>query len=76
MTDRTRESGEIVEIECEVKHQTELAWRVRVGGQVVWLPKSECEIDFQGRAGRDFFGETGAAVALVPEWLATEKDLV
>ena len=59
---------EQVEIECEVRGETERALKIFDGKIEVWIPKSqitdECEED--GKLTSIF----------IPVWLATEKGLV
>ena len=56
-------NNDAVEIDFDdIVHETSLAWLLDIDGDKIWLPKSQCEID--------------GDVALVPEWLAIEKDLI
>lgn len=59
-----KRNHEIIEIACQVKHETEKAFLVFDGDKDVWLPKTQCEWD-----GRD-------KVMQMPEWLAMEKGLI
>lgn len=57
-------SEELISFNCELEHQTELAWLMTIEDEQVWLPKSQCEWD------------ENEGTILVPEWLAIEKGLV
>lgn len=48
----------------ELVTETEAAWLLSIDGREVWLPKSQCRIYEKTK------------VIYVPEWLATERDLV
>ena len=56
------EDVELVDITCEVKHETLRAYLIFDGDKEVWLPKSLTFISD---------GE-----ATIPEWLAMEKGLI
>jgi len=55
-------SHKLVDIEVELRHETDAAYLVNDGGESVWVPKSQCELD-------------GSTLTL-PEWLAMEKELI
>jgi hypothetical protein len=38
---------------------------------IVWLPKSQCQIDFKVTGA-----DTGPAIITAPEWLLKEKELL
>jgi hypothetical protein len=57
-----------VEIECVVKHETEMAYRIHDGVREVWIPKSQVSDYLEGPDGIESI--------FIPEWLATEKGLV
>ena len=60
-----------VEVEAEIKRQTEKAYLVDHGGdEEVWLPKSQVS----HRAPDS--DKSSLRVFVVPEWLAIEKGLV
>ncbi len=52
----------LVDIECEVRAETERGVKIFDGDREVWLPKSQVEVV--------------DGVATMPEWLAIEKELV
>jgi RNase P/RNase MRP subunit p29 len=55
---------DLVEIAGKVRGETAAAYRFHDGERTVWLPKSQCQWD------------PDAATMEMPEWLATEKELV
>lgn len=56
--------SDLVDIEGEVRGQTEKAYRFYNGSVEVWLPKSQVEWDFDNKT------------MAMPEWLALEKGLI
>lgn len=52
----------LVDITCEIQHETEKALLIFDGKRKAWLPKSATEVTENG--------------VTVPEWLAQEKDLI
>lgn len=54
----------MVDIAGNIEGETDLAYRFFDGTIVVWLPKSQCEWDEDGK------------VMTMEEWLAIEKGLV
>lgn len=62
------ENTEPVEISCEIKAETDLAYLVWDGKTEVWLPKSQI-LSMRPESG-------SGHVLEIPEWLATEKGLV
>ena len=58
--------GELVDIECQVLIEKELSIRIDDGTKKVWLPRSQIEIEPNGRT----------AIVTMPRWLAEEKGLV
>lgn len=58
--------AELVDFPVHVKHDTARAWLATVGDKDYWLPKSQCQIDFDGRH----------YTLTMPEWLAKEKGLI
>lgn len=69
MMGRRRASGrsDVIDISCEIRHTTASAVLVFDGAREVWLPLSQVEI---ARGG------DGCDTVILPEWLATEKDLI
>ena len=55
---------ELADINGEIIHETERAYKFNDGARVVWLPKSQCEWDQDTKT------------MTMPVWLATEKELV
>lgn len=58
--------GELVDIECQVLIEKELAIRIDDGTKKAWLPRSQIEIEPNGRT----------VIVTMPRWLAEEKGLV
>ena len=56
----------LVEIEAVLLHETQLACLILAGSRKAWLPKSQVEI----------VENSDGITAVMPEWLAIEKDLV
>ena len=54
---------EIVDLELELLHETNGAYRVTDGKTTTWLPKSQVQ-------------NNGDGTFTMPEWLAIEKELV
>ena len=60
-----RYRDKLIDIACFIKRETERAYCVTDDmKREVWLPKSQCEWDPDGR------------VMTMPEWLAYEKELL
>lgn len=53
----------LVDIAGELRHETENAFQIFDGTEVVWLPKSQVE-------------DNGDGTFAMPEWLAKEKGLI
>ena len=58
--------SDLVEIPCEVVRETEKAVLIDDGTKKVWLPKSQMEIQQEGKT----------TIAVMPERLAMEKELI
>ena len=54
--------SDLVDIACELRHETDQAWLIFDGTKEVWLPKSLVEF--------------ADGEVTLPEWLAIEKELV
>jgi hypothetical protein len=54
---------ELVDIDCEIKGETDLAWRIAVGDILCWVPKSQVENNMNG-------------TVTMPSWLAKDKGLI
>lgn len=48
----------------EVVHESDSAWKVKIGDKEVWLPKSQCDLDEYND------------VVTMPEWLAKKEGLI
>jgi hypothetical protein len=60
-----REGKELVDIEGELRHETEKAYLLDHGAdEPVWLPKSMCEWDMD------------SGTMTMPQWLAKDKGLI
>jgi hypothetical protein len=60
----------LVDIEVEIRAETEKAVQVFDGQDTVWLPKSQVEIE------RPRPGHTAPTIVTLPEWLAQDKGLI
>lgn len=58
----TSGKSNLIEVSCEIRHETEKAYLIFDGTKEVWLPKSQVEV------------EDGEVT--MPEWLAMEKGLI
>lgn len=58
----------IIDLTVELRRETEKAVLVTDGGDAVWLPRSQIEIDLTD--------DGKAHVVTLPEWLASEKGLL
>lgn len=56
-------SDRLVDIECEVKGETDRAFRIYDGDKTEWVPKSQVERNDDG-------------TFTMPEWLAKEKGFI
>ncbi len=56
--------SDLVDVAGEIRAETDRAYQFFDGVRTVWLPKSQCEWD-----------ATDKTMAM-PEWLATEKELI
>lgn len=61
-------SSDTVELELDLKHETEDAYLVSDGDEDVWLPKSLV------RSVDELEGDT--VLITIPEWLAKDRGLV
>lgn len=60
--------GNLVEISCEKKAETEAALLINDGTEEVWIPKSQIEeIEDEDKEVMTIY---------IPEWLATENNLI
>ena len=60
-------SQELVEIACEIKHETDSAYLISDGTREAWIPKSQIASEEE---------DAGVLVLNIPEWLAMEKELI
>jgi RNase P/RNase MRP subunit p29 len=58
---------ELIEIACQVKGETQNAYRIYDGKKTEWVPKSQVEVEIVGNA---------SAICTMPEWLAMEKGFI
>jgi hypothetical protein len=58
--------SDLVDIAGEIRTQTEKAIQFYDGTTLVWLPRSQIEIDDDGRT----------VIVAMPEWLAKDKGLI
>jgi len=56
--------SDLVDIAGEIRGETDAAYRFFDGARTVWLPKSQVEWDADDKT------------MAMPEWLATEKELI
>lgn len=56
--------------DVEAVRETENALLCNIGGEEVWIPKSQIHDD------SEVFEEGHSGTLVIPEWLATEKKLV
>lgn len=63
LSDEPRKS-DLVDVAGEIRHETERAYLFYDGAREVWLPKSQVEWDSKDK------------IMAMPEWLATEKNLL
>jgi RNase P/RNase MRP subunit p29 len=56
--------SDLVDIAGAITAETDKALRFTDGTRIVWLPKSQCEWDPDSKT------------MTMPEWLATEKELI
>lgn len=60
-----REGNELIDIDGEVIHETEMAYLFDAGGKdAVWVPKSVCEWDPDGKK------------MTMKQWIAKDKELI
>ena len=60
--------SDLIDITVTKRHETASAVQIHDGDKLVWLPKSQIEIEATGD-GRTF-------IVTMPQWLAEEKGLV
>lgn len=60
----------LVDIACELRHETAKAFLVFDGAKEVWLPKSQVEQNDSLSDG------AGGTIFTMPHWLAKEKGLI
>jgi hypothetical protein len=56
----------LVDIACFVRTETPRAWLINDGHREVWIPKSQCEVQGEGKN----------TVIVMPYWLAHSKELI
>lgn len=64
--------SDLIDLTVIVRRETDKAWGIASEdnhGQIIWLPKSMCEIT-------DHNAATGRAELTCPEWLAKERGLI
>lgn len=62
--------SELIDIEVEIRAETDKAVQVFDGELTVWLPLSQIEIE------RPRAGHKGPTIVTLPEWLALDKGLI
>jgi hypothetical protein len=63
-----RANHDLVDIACQLVHQTELAWLLDCGDtKPVWVPKSVCELDVDSK---------GVGTVTLPESWAQDKGMI
>lgn len=62
-------SAHMIDMMFELRHETDLAILVSDGGEPVWLPKSQVEVEPAA-------SPSGLVSVTLPEWLAEEKGLI
>jgi len=72
MTSRIAESAEMVEISCELIHETARAFRIFDGSKDIWVPKSQCAWDPE--RGQPETGKAGTL--LIARWFAKKEGLI
>ena len=65
--------NEMIPFEVKFLHQTESALLVDIEGEKVWLPKSIIEVD---EYELDGIRKGNILEISIPEWLATDKQLI
>jgi len=63
----------LIDLAVEIRHETANAWLVHDGHRDVWLPKSQCEVEYHNADGSE---APGTAIVTLPEWLAKAKELI
>lgn len=58
--------SKLIDIACEIRHETDKAVLIADGDREVWLPLSQCEV----------YRERTGSIVTLPEWLAKEKGLI
>lgn len=56
----------LVDIACSVHMETPRAWLINDGHREVWIPKSQAEVQGEGKN----------TVIVMPEWLAKKCELI
>lgn len=56
----------LIDIACELKHETDRALLVDTGEGPIWLPKSQVE----------YYKDRATEIVTMPHWLAKEKGLI
>jgi len=62
--------ADLVDIEVEIRAETEKAVQVHDGDTTCWLPKSQIEIE------RPRAGHSVPVIITMPQWLAEDKGLI
>lgn len=64
--------SDLIDLTVILRRETDKAYGIASedkAGEIIWLPKSQCQIDDHNPA-------TGRAELTCPEWLAKEKGLI
>lgn len=67
---KTQEAAETVDIQCEIRARSALAWLIYDGAKTVWVPISE----IVASATDSSMGNPKTTIT-IPAWLAAEKQL-
>lgn len=59
---------DLVDIECQILHETEQAWRITDGKKEAWIPKSVGELEVRPKSNYD--------IMTMPAHFAAEKGLI
>lgn len=64
--------SDLVDLAVVVRRETDKAYEIEdenKAGEIIWLPKSQCEIEIQDRVRK-------IGTLTCPEWLAKDKGLI
>jgi hypothetical protein len=64
MIDRSKNG--LIDVACELRHETERAYLIDTGEGEMWVPKSQVE----------YYKEGSLEIVTMPMWLAKEKGFI